>query len=300
LGSGKTTLIRRLLAEGNFRGSFIIENEFASENIDKQTLENHEKEERFLDIAGGCICCSSGQELEEGLKQIIAQRWTRPVIIETTGVASSVQLIQKLFLNPLFLDNFELKQNIFLIDPLETEPDQLKGAKKLDALLADLIIINKADLSGKEKIKILENSLRAVTKAPIATTINAAIDSAILWNQKASRVEEAVAENFELLRARGIEDHGVTYAIYEPDRALSKNEVEAALNSFKNSGLVIKRAKGYFTDPAGQWWHLEATRFHQNLRKSEAKQKPVLVFIGENIDGEIINEIFAGRPRNYA
>jgi G3E family GTPase len=263
-----------------------VENEFASENIDKQTLENHEGE--ILDIAGDCICCSSGQELEEAFKIIAGKKWARPVIIETTGVASSVQLIQKIFLNDVFLDKFRLVKNIFVVDPLEINADNFDSTKRLDALLADLIIINKTDLADERKVAELERRLRIVNpKADLFKTTHADVNPSIVSLAGESGVENALAENFDQLKNAGVENHGVTYFVYEPGVGLDKEFVEKALLS-----LPIKRAKGFFIDPLGQWWHLEATGFHKNIEKIGAKERPVIVFIGPDIDGEAIKKAF--------
>ena len=43
LGSGKTTFITGLLKQPEFKNSYIIENEFANQNIDERTLSSHLK-----------------------------------------------------------------------------------------------------------------------------------------------------------------------------------------------------------------------------------------------------------------
>src|SRR5665213_613916 len=90
LGAGKTSLVKDMLTtDKNFKSAIVIENEFAAENIDAQILSNHIPHSNILEISGGCICCSSSEELISVLQQI-SQKITVPVpvIIETTGVAS--------------------------------------------------------------------------------------------------------------------------------------------------------------------------------------------------------------------
>ncbi len=291
LGSGKTTLIKRLLSVGFFAGSFIIENEFASENIDKQTLESHQDDWSVFDIAGGCICCSSGAELEEALKFVVDKGWRKPVIIETTGVASSAQLIQKLFLNPVFLEHFELIKNIYVLDPLEVDPVYLEKEKELDIKLADLVVINKTDLAENDRVEAIEKIVAKISlnKAISCRAIHAEVDPALIDVTSGSRIEEAIAENFSDLQAFGISDHGATYAVFDIPNRMNKGDAERLLVAVKLvPGVTMKRAKGYFSDPQGDWWHLEATRQHQAINPTEPKKKGVLVFIGDGINKEVI------------
>src|SRR5580704_12099925 len=88
LGSGKTTLVKRLLKSQPFAGSLLIENEFASVNIDQQSIADDHGDE-ILEISGSCICCSTGEELESALDGIVARHWDKPVLLEATGMANS-------------------------------------------------------------------------------------------------------------------------------------------------------------------------------------------------------------------
>ena len=90
LGAGKTTLLRELLKQPQFQSARVIENEFASTSVDTDQLHDHQAEVKT--IAGLCICCSTGDELIEALLSLADS--PEPVIIEATGVANSLMLIE--------------------------------------------------------------------------------------------------------------------------------------------------------------------------------------------------------------
>ncbi|HNH48064.1 MAG TPA: molybdopterin-guanine dinucleotide biosynthesis protein MobB, partial [Myxococcota bacterium] len=68
LGSGKTTLVRRILEDAQARGLRvgIVSNEFGELGIDQALLGGGEQ--RFVELAGGCVCCQLSDELVETLQ----------------------------------------------------------------------------------------------------------------------------------------------------------------------------------------------------------------------------------------
>ena len=68
LGSGKTTLVRALLADAQARGErvAVVSNELGELGIDAALL--GAGEERWVELAGGCVCCQLSDELVETLE----------------------------------------------------------------------------------------------------------------------------------------------------------------------------------------------------------------------------------------
>lgn len=85
LGSGKTTLIKKLLAEVFTNEKIaIIENEFGEIGIDSGFLKESGVEIKELD--SGCICCSLVGDFETSLKEVVDTYKPERVIIEPSGV----------------------------------------------------------------------------------------------------------------------------------------------------------------------------------------------------------------------
>lgn len=87
LGSGKTTLVRRLLEQGQAAGVrvAVISNEFGALGIDEALLGGGSEE--FVELAGGCVCCQLSDALVETLVRLHEQVKPDRIIIETSGVA---------------------------------------------------------------------------------------------------------------------------------------------------------------------------------------------------------------------
>jgi G3E family GTPase len=290
LGSGKTTLVNRMLNSAEFKGSFLIENEFASVNIDRQSLaEDHDDE--MYEISGSCICCSTGEELEEALSAITAKHWTKPVILEATGMANSAILMRRLFLNQAFMQNFHIWACVLVIDAAETSAQSLTKEQVLEAKLSDVIIVNKSDLAPDTAKDLIVELKRINPDATILSATQADIDVSILAGHE-SRSEVAFAQIFHELG--GIQLETSTYAVLDLDGPLDPDHVKAALrpSSFR-PGVNLKRAKGFFVDQHGTYWHVEATAKHIELHKLTKPKQQVLVAIGEGITKEAVKEALA-------
>ena len=72
LGAGKTTLIKKLLAEA-YKGEklVLIENEFGEINIDGGFLK--ESGIQISEMSAGCICCSLVGDFNKALREVVEQ-----------------------------------------------------------------------------------------------------------------------------------------------------------------------------------------------------------------------------------
>lgn len=93
LGAGKTTLIKKLIAEA-FPGEklVLIENEFGEIGIDGGFLK--EAGIQITEMNSGCICCSLVGDFGEALKEVLEKYSPDRVIIEPSGVGKLSDVIK--------------------------------------------------------------------------------------------------------------------------------------------------------------------------------------------------------------
>ena len=93
LGAGKTTLIKKLIAEA-FSGEklVLIENEFGEIGIDGGFLKDAGIE--ITEMNSGCICCSLVGDFGEALKKVLAEYAPDRIIIEPSGVGKLSDVIK--------------------------------------------------------------------------------------------------------------------------------------------------------------------------------------------------------------
>lgn len=93
LGAGKTTLIKKLIAEG-LQGQkvVLIENEFGEIGIDGGFLK--ESGIQINEMNSGCICCSLVGDFNAALKDVLSQYEPDRIIIEPSGVGKLSDVIK--------------------------------------------------------------------------------------------------------------------------------------------------------------------------------------------------------------
>jgi len=92
LGAGKTTLIKKMIAE-SYAGQklVLIENEFGEIGIDGGFLQDSGI--NITEMNSGCICCSLVGDFGKALNQVIAQYQPDRIVIEPSGVGKLSDVI---------------------------------------------------------------------------------------------------------------------------------------------------------------------------------------------------------------
>ncbi len=167
LGSGKTTLISRLLKHPDMKRVAVVINEIGEIGIDPDLVTMSSENVSLL--ANGCLCCTVRTDLQETLRELFGQRRAGQiadfdrVIVETTGLADPAPVVQTLVSDTMLAAQYRLDGVVTLVDAvngaalLEQQPE----AKKQIAL-ADRILITKSDLSNEAAITVLREAIHAV------------------------------------------------------------------------------------------------------------------------------------------
>ena len=108
LGAGKTTLIKKLIAEA-YTGEQIvlIENEFGEIGIDGSFLQ--EAGINITEMNSGCICCSLVGDFGKALRQVLETYHPDRILIEPSGVgklSDVIRAVQDLGIQEVVLNGF--------------------------------------------------------------------------------------------------------------------------------------------------------------------------------------------------
>ena len=108
LGAGKTTLIKKLIAEA-FQGEklVLIENEFGEIGIDGGFLQDAGIQ--ITEMSQGCICCSLVGDFGKALEKVLAQYAPDRILIEPSGVgklSDVIRAVQGLNMPGISLNSF--------------------------------------------------------------------------------------------------------------------------------------------------------------------------------------------------
>ena len=113
LGAGKTTLIKKLIAEAYQNEKIVlIENEFGEIGIDGTFLKDSGV--TINEMNSGCICCSLVGDFETSLKEVLDTYHPDRVIIEPSGVGKLSDVIKAV--STINSDKMELDNFITVVD----------------------------------------------------------------------------------------------------------------------------------------------------------------------------------------
>jgi cobalamin biosynthesis protein CobW len=181
LGSGKTTLVRRLLDEAIGRGErmAVVTNEFGALGIDRALLAAEGA--RSVELAGGCVCCELSNELVDTLEGLRRELAPDRIVIETSGLALPYQTQLSLWRPPVS----EWVGDDMAVVLVNAE--QLAEGRDLDETFAqqlsaaDLVLLNQIDRVPARELPRLEARIREIEpEAPIVRTCQARVDPLLL------------------------------------------------------------------------------------------------------------------------
>jgi G3E family GTPase len=167
LGSGKTTLVNRLLKTQAFAKAAVVVNEYGEVSIDHVLVEAPRRRLRVVD--SGCLCGHVHEEVASSLLDLYAKRERSPefdfdcVLIEMSGLADPVPVMQILFTDRHISTLYELKTVIAVADGIHGADQLARHAEAVkQAAVADTIVISKTDVAGAEELDALAERLAGI------------------------------------------------------------------------------------------------------------------------------------------
>lgn len=161
LGSGKTTLINKIIEKESDKKFAVIENEFSDLPIDGELISGI-AENRVFELANGCICCTLDSELQETLLQLIKMNLSfNHLLIETTGIAEPDVIIQNIIANEELKEYFFIDSVCCLIDTVNFESNLNEKESIKQLAVADTVIINKVEASENGVIENIISQIKA-------------------------------------------------------------------------------------------------------------------------------------------
>ena len=298
LGAGKTTLVNHLLRQAAGRRIAVLVNDFGDVNIDADLIEGAEA--GVLSLAGGCLCCSFGDDLV-GTLTALCQREPAPdlVLIELSGVALPAAVLRSVRLAP----GIAVAGTLVLADAAELRRqagDRYVGDTVRQQLRdADWVLVNKTDLVDATALADLLPWLQAL--APGAKLMACAAtelppELVLGWRATAGQADAAAAptlsdgaDGLSGFRAREIGSFGKPSAqsvFASRSLALAPGTDLAALGAAlaaPDSGVL--RAKALLADPHrldGAGWLLQVAGGRWQVTPAVVQGPGRLVLIGLN------------------
>ncbi len=191
LGSGKTTLIRNLLATANGKRIALIINEFGDLGVDGDVLagcgDETCTEDDIVELTNGCICCTVADDFIPTITKLMeSDRRPDHIVIETSGLALPQPLVNA-FNWPQIRERVTVDGVVTVVDSAAVaegrfadDHDAVQAQREQDESLdhessleelfedqvncADMIVLNKTDLLPVDSLEAVEGEVRDATE----------------------------------------------------------------------------------------------------------------------------------------
>jgi G3E family GTPase len=293
LGSGKTTLVNHILANQQGVRTAVIVNDLADVNIDADLIVL--EDDGLVELANGCICCSLNTDFIDAVFRIMSRRGDLDyLVVETTGVADPLP-VALTFLRTELRDRVRLDSIVTVVDAENFALDRFESAAMRNQLAyGDVVLVNKCDLVGGERLHRLEEVIAGVApgarilrsvrcEVPLALILSVGLFQSDRFFHHATG-EGATGEDPAHASHHHVATDGFESVSFESDRPISVHRFQAFLeglpdNVYRGKGLlwIAESGKRYV-------FHLVAKRFSLDEGPGGDGATNKLVLIGRNLD----------------
>ncbi|XP_052776539.1 zinc-regulated GTPase metalloprotein activator 1-like [Mya arenaria] len=325
LGAGKTTLLNYVLTEQHGKRIAVIMNEFGDgDSVEKSMSVGSEGEryEEWLELRNGCLCCSVKDNGVKAIENLMTKKGRFDyILLETTGLADPGPIASIFWLDEELCSDLYLDGIITMIDAKycwkylgEKKEDGSVNECTRQIALADVIIINKTDLVSQDDLQELKSNIRSInTFARVQDTTQARtnLDVILDLNAYGDLSPESLEETF---RDRGFNttdthniDKSVTTLTLEEEGRVDKEALDVFLQTLlweksmfnsSNQPIQLYRLKGVVcTSESEPRVVIQAVHelydSHPTTPWGSGERRiNILVFIGKNLDREVLEKGF--------
>lgn len=187
LGSGKTTLVNKILANKKGIKFAVIVNDIGEVNIDADLIEAggvvDQKDDSLVALQNGCICCTLKMDLVQQLNEIVSQQKFDYIVIEASGICEPAPIAQTICAYPQMYPDLAKKGKAVLdsivtvvdarrmCDEFSAGNDLLKKDLQEDDIenlliqqieFCNIILLNKVDDVSKEELGLVKKIIRSL------------------------------------------------------------------------------------------------------------------------------------------
>ncbi|NIF28943.1 GTP-binding protein [Pantoea sp. Tr-811] len=307
LGSGKTSLLHKALADPRMTRTAVIINEVGEVGLDHLLLGRLDEDAMLL--KSGCLCCSLKNDFTDTLISLYQRRASgqfppfERVVVETTGLADPVPLLRLLLSQEPVNSWFSVRSVITTVDTLiPLSPDDARPERFRQIALADHLVLTKTDLASAAQVSAVAQASRQIN--PRAQYIEDGGEDAVmsaLLDDERYPVVNTVFRRWPTPALAPVESShgGVNTCSLQLDQPLPWGELVRFFQLLARTyGKRLLRLKGLL-DVEGAArpvvvHGVEHYLFPETYLDAwpDEDRRSRLVFIGENLDREYIEEMF--------
>lgn len=270
LGSGKTTLMQKLLAQEQRKIALIV-NDMGSINIDAGLLNktgNKVAQVEMVELQNGCICCTLRDEFIAEIERISQEPDIEAVFVEASGISepsaiagcfigyqednpdanvylsSIVSVVDADRIYREFLHDLTMVTDTDEGDVINLVIDQIE--------FCNLILLNKTDLLDETQQAEVIKALRDLqSKAEIIPCVQGEVDAAKILDGAefdyeevlaSSSIQRALNTNEPDAKEACMDEYGITSFVFEEQRPFDRDKLYSLVSEYPKE---LIRSKGY-------------------------------------------------------
>ncbi|EID32318.1 CobW/P47K family protein [Prevotella sp. oral taxon 306 str. F0472] len=232
LGSGKTTLVNRILTNEKGIKFAVIVNDIGEVNIDANLIEAggvvDQNDDSLVALQNGCICCTLKMDLVKQLNDIVSQNKFDYIVIEASGICEPAPIAQTICAYPQMYPDLAKNGKAVLdsivtvvdarrmCDEFSAGNDLLKKDLKEDDIenlliqqieFCSIILLNKVDDVNAEELGLVKSIIRSLQpKAEIIECNYGDVDLNKIINTKAFNFDEVATSAAWIAEIEGHHD----------------------------------------------------------------------------------------------
>ncbi|WP_297518679.1 GTP-binding protein [uncultured Clostridium sp.] len=301
LGAGKTTLIKKLLAEELYKEKIaIIENEYGEVAIDGSLLSGEKVE--VTEISSGCICCNIKGDFKESIAQIVKDYKPTRIIVEPTGVAKLSEIIISVKEANTVNAKINMIATVVDVNNFWAYLRNFGEFYKNQIVSAGVILLSRAaDVTELELFKVAEE-IRILNKtANIITTPWDKISAKRIIEVGEMPREKLVTE-FKKATLKGKATVRIVHNAndvfdnwgVETSKLFDEATLKSLLNNLSKEGQFgkILRAKGIVPTKTGKWVQFDYVPGEVEIKRFSADYTGRVCVIGSNLNKKEIENLF--------
>ena len=304
LGSGKTTLVNRILANQQGIKFAVIVNDIGEVNIDETLIQQggvvgqSESDDNLVALSNGCICCTLKMDLVQQITDLVNEDKFDYIVIEASGICEPAPIAQTICSIPTLAPQM-IKKGVPRLDSIVTVVDGLRmieefdngsalqkadiGEDDLESLViqqiefCNTILLNKAENMTDEQKGKLKGIIRAIQpKAEIieCNYCDVPFDKLINthnfdFNKVATSAAwlEAVEDDVDLENEESGEalEYGIETFVYENRRPFDLGSFDEFVSTKWTKNIIRCKGLVYFRDEQETCYVFEQAGKQMNL-----------------------------------
>ena len=288
LGSGKTTLVRRILTErAGGQPTAVIVNEFGDVGIDGDILQGNNVD--MMQLNSGCLCCTLKGTLISAIEELQVSADIERTVVEASGLAEPSDLVESLW-DPKFGSkvDIDLGPVVAVVDtPKFPKIREMLGNFYTEQVVhADVVLLNKIDKAEAPDLDAVHDDIAALNPgASLIFTEQCGGDLDIVLDGKSAQAKPG----------RHGHDHDHEHGHVQFDSLVlgcgADVDRETVEQFFHSLDPQVFRAKGFMTIE-GQPRLVQFATGQLDIHPADGPHDGRMVFIGRGLDRQGLQKKF--------